>query len=55
MLPKRSIRGQMGIYLKNIDKEGNSFSIYTNRPLKGKDSLNFWKIIKTIKIKGTNK
>ncbi|AZB28660.1 hypothetical protein [Chryseobacterium balustinum] len=50
MLPKKSKKGQMGIYIKNIDKEGNSFSIYSNRPLKEKDSLDFLKIFKTIKI-----
>ena len=50
MLPKKKSKGQMGIYIKNIDKEGNSFSIYSSKPLKGKDSLAFLNIFKTIEI-----
>lgn len=50
MLPKKSKKGQMGLYIKDIDKKGNSFSIYSLKPLKGKDSLDFLEIFRTIKI-----
>lgn len=50
MLPKKSEKGQMGLYLENIDKKQNNFSIYTAHPLKGIDSLHFYKLKKSIQI-----
>ncbi|BEV03448.1 hypothetical protein [Chryseobacterium gambrini] len=51
MLPKKSKRGQMGLYFENIDGKKNNFSIYTLRPLKEVDSLNFFKLKRSIQIK----
>lgn len=55
MLPKESKRGQMGIYIKDVDEEGNSFSLYSTKSLKGNDSINLLQIFKTIKINSTIK
>lgn len=50
MLPKRNMMGQMGVYFGNVDHDKNKFSIYTYQPLKGKDSLNFFRMMKSIQI-----
>lgn len=51
MMPKKSKKGQMGIYINNVDGKKNHFSVYTLHPLKGADSLNFFRMMKSIKIK----
>ena len=51
MLPKKSKKGQMGIYFENIDRKKNNFSVYTLHPLRGVDSLNFFKLKRSIQIK----
>ena len=51
MIPKKAEKGQMGIYIANVDEKKNNFSIYTLRPLKGTDSLNFFRLKKSIQIK----
>lgn len=51
MLPKKSKKGQMGMYFENIDGKKNNFSVYTHHPLKGVDSLNFFRLKKSIQIK----
>ncbi len=51
MLPKKNEKGQMGLYFENIDKKQNNFSIYTLHPLKGIDSLHFYRLKRSIQIK----
>lgn len=51
MLPKKSKKGQMGIYFEDVDGKKNNFSVYTLHPLKGVDSLNFFKLKRSIQIK----
>ena len=51
MMPKRETKGQMGIYFENVDGKKNDFSVYTLHPLKGGDSLNFFRLKKSIQIK----
>ncbi|WES98726.1 hypothetical protein P2W68_03735 [Chryseobacterium arthrosphaerae] len=51
MLPKKSKKGQMGIYFEDVDGKKNNFSVYTLHPLKGVDSLNFFKLMGSIQIK----
>ncbi|HCM33818.1 hypothetical protein [Chryseobacterium sp.] len=51
MIPKKTGKGQMGIYIANVDEKKNNFSIYTLHPLRGTDSLNFFRLKKSIQIK----
>ncbi len=41
----------MGIYFEDVDGKKNNFSVYTLHPLKGVDSLNFFKLMGSIQIK----